>query len=150
MNCIIFVKSGKLYLEDALLSLNFIVKSHKNVIPALVVNEGSEITMNRTEIKGNKHHETIGIIIKWADALIKDCKIHNHMKGGILIQSHFQNNIKIINTKVSFNTKVGIHCIGEDAVCQLEYNKIENNIGPGIKIGISNKANIQNNEIKLN
>lgn len=87
MNCIILLNGGKLFIEDALLSLNFIVKSHKNIIPALVVNEGTEIILNRCEIKGNKNHETIGAIIKKSDALIKDCKIHNHIVGGILCWS---------------------------------------------------------------
>jgi len=50
-----------------------------------VVNEGTEIIVNRCEIKGNKNHETIGAMIKKADALIKDSKIHNHIKGGVLI-----------------------------------------------------------------
>lgn len=38
------------------------MKSHKNIIPALVVNEGTDIIVNRCEIKGNKHHDTIGSI----------------------------------------------------------------------------------------
>jgi hypothetical protein len=73
----------------------------------LVVNEGAEVILNRCEIKGNKNHETIGLfllysclkklikiynifkgaIIKKADALIKDCKIHNHIVGGLMIWS---------------------------------------------------------------
>lgn len=40
--------------------ISFIVKAHKNIIPALVINEGTEIIVNRCEIKGNKNHDTIG------------------------------------------------------------------------------------------
>lgn len=84
MNTIIYLNGGKLYMEESLLSLSFIVKSHKNILPALICNEGTELVLSKCEIKGNKNHETIGIMIKKADALIKDCKIHNHLMGGIL------------------------------------------------------------------
>ena len=33
--------------------------------------------------------------------------------GGILIWSNKQNDIRISNSKIYKNTKVGIHCIGE-------------------------------------
>ena len=35
--------------------------------------------MNKVEIKGNKSHETIGVIVKKGDATIKECKIHDHL-----------------------------------------------------------------------
>lgn len=60
MNSIIFLNGGKLFMEESLLSLSFIVKAYKNILPALVCNEGTEIVLNRVEVKGNKNHETIG------------------------------------------------------------------------------------------
>jgi len=65
MNSIIFLNGGKLFMEESLLSLSFIVKAYKNILPALVCNEGTEIVLNRVEVKGNKNHETIGIFISW-------------------------------------------------------------------------------------
>lgn len=126
------------------------MRSHKNIIPALVVNEGTEIIVNRCEIKGNKNHETIGAIIKKSVALIKDSKIHNHLMGGVLIWGCAKDDIKIMNSKILFNGKCGIHCVGEDGSPIIESNKIENNNGPGVKIGIANKARVVRNEIKLN
>ena len=55
-----------------------------------------------------------------------------------------------MNSKIISNKKVGIHCVGEDAVPMIEANRIENNDGPGIKVGIANKAKIVGNDIKLN
>ncbi len=78
----------------------------KPVLPAIIVDsENSELVMNRCEIKGNKSHETVGIIIKKADAIIKDCKIHNHIFGGIHIWSSETNKVKILNSKILFNTR---------------------------------------------
>ena len=51
--------------------------------------------MNKVEVKGNKNNETVGIIIKKANALIKDSKIHSHLKGGILIWATKKNKITI-------------------------------------------------------
>ena len=45
---------------------------------------------------------------------------------------------------------MGIHIVGEDFNALVEGNKIENNSGPGIKIGIANKSTIVRNEIKQN
>ena len=40
---------------------SFIVKTHVNILPAMIVNEGAEAIVNKCEIKGNKNHLTIGI-----------------------------------------------------------------------------------------
>jgi hypothetical protein len=48
------VLNGKLKMEECLLSLNFIYANYKHILPAIVVNEGAELTLNKCEIKGNK------------------------------------------------------------------------------------------------
>ncbi len=53
-----------------------------------------------------------------------------------------------MSSKILFNGKVGVHCVGEDGVPTLENNKIENNNGPGIKIGIASKARVNLINIK--
>ena len=56
MNCIIYLNGGKLFMDDSLLSLSFIVKSHKNIIPAIVCNESTELVLNKCEIKVNNKY----------------------------------------------------------------------------------------------
>jgi len=106
--------------------------------------------MNKVEVKGNKNHETVGVMIKKSDAIIKECKIHSHLMGGILIWAKKKNKVSVVNCKVVFNSKAGIHVIGQDSNCLIEGNKIEHNAGAGIKIGIANKSSIVRNEIRLN
>jgi len=48
------------------------------MIPAIAVHKNAELILNKVEIKGNKNHDTIGIAIKKGNAIIKECKIHNH------------------------------------------------------------------------
>lgn len=150
LNSIILLNGGKLYLEDCMLSLNFIVKTHVAILPALVVNEGAEAIVNKCEIKGNKNHLTVGIMCRNGNLVLKETKIHNHKAGGVLIQAKEHNIIKIANCKIVFNDIVGVHLVGEDSSPNLENNRIENNNGPGIKVGIATKAKIVKNTIKLN
>jgi len=70
--------------------------------------------------------------------------------GGVLIWSTEKHHIKVCNSKIVYNGKVGIHCVGEDSSPLIEGNKIENNNGPGVKIGIASKARAIRNDIRLN
>lgn len=96
------------------------------------------------EITGNKHHDTIGMIIKKADCIIRESKIHKHLMGGILIWADVKNKIKVINSKIIYNSKAGIHIVGNDSNALVEGNKIENNHGAVIFI------QFQINFIKIN
>ncbi len=55
------------------------------------------------------------MIIKWADCLITESKIHNHIMGGILIWSHVQNKI-IVNKWLDFRFKIATFCLTEKVV----------------------------------
>lgn len=75
------------------------MKSFRGILPAIVINENSEVIMNRCEVKGtsskNQEAKTIGIyffvmylgiLVKMGDLLMKETKVHNQTYGGILIQ----------------------------------------------------------------
>ena len=55
--------------------------------------------MNKVEVKGNKNHETVGVMIKKSDAIIKECKIHSHLMGGILIWAKKKNKVNVVNCR---------------------------------------------------
>jgi len=69
-------------------------------MPSVVVNEGGEFIMNKCELKGHKSHETIGVLVKKGDAMIKDSRIHNHILGGIHAWITNKNNLKIMTNKI--------------------------------------------------
>lgn len=54
MNCIILLWGGKLFLEDCTLSLNFLLTTFLQLMPAIALNSKCDIVVNRCEIKGNK------------------------------------------------------------------------------------------------
>lgn len=60
MNCGIMILSGELQLVKSLVTLNFINKNTRLLIPGIVANEGSSLRMSETVVKGNAVHDTIG------------------------------------------------------------------------------------------
>jgi len=84
------------------------MESCKIIIPAVCITEKGECIINRTEIKGNKINETMGILCKYGDIVVKDSKIHSHLAGGIHILSNKNNTVKIANSRIINNKHVGM------------------------------------------
>lgn len=103
MDTIILVQGGTLILEESLLSLNFVVNNYVGTIPGIVIDEGSSLQMSQVEIKGNKTVETVGIIIKKGNAVIKESKIQGNIMGGIAIWGLVENKISIQSSRIIFN-----------------------------------------------
>jgi hypothetical protein len=55
----------------------------------------------------------IGIIVKKGNAVIEQSKIYGHLFGGVAIWSNKLNKVRISNSKIYKNSRVGIHCVGE-------------------------------------
>lgn len=55
----------------------------------------------------------LGILVKKGNAIIEQCKVYGHLFGGIVIWSNKQNEVRISNSKIYKNSRVGIHCVGE-------------------------------------
>ena len=60
MSCGVLVQSGELQLCKCSVTLAFINKNNKLLIPGVVANEGSTLKMTDCSIKGNLNHDTIG------------------------------------------------------------------------------------------
>lgn len=134
----------------ALREASFIVNSYKNILPAVVVAEDGELVAEKVEIKGNKTQDTVGVLIQKGNATITESKIHSHLQGGIHVWAHKKNQVNIMYNKIVFNNKCGVHVVGQDSSIKIEANKIENNNGSGVVIGIGNKSKVLRNEIMLN
>ena len=48
----------------------------------------------------------------------------------------------VIKSRILYNEKVGISLVGENGEASIEDNIIDNNGGPGVKIGIANRASV--------
>ena len=70
-------------MEDSLLTIKYVKKSCKSIIPGLVALENSAVILNRSQIRGNIDHETIGALFKKADVLLKEVSISYCTLGGI-------------------------------------------------------------------
>lgn len=99
--------------------------------------------MNKVEIIGNKNYYTIGMVAKYCDImLLKGCVIHSNTLGGIHYLGNKGYTFRMIKGRIHLNDKVGISLVGDSSEPVVEDVIVDNNNGPGIKIGIANKANI--------
>ena len=58
-----------------MLTMKYIKKACKSILPALVALENSAVILNRSKIRGNSDHETVGAFFKKADILFKEVTI---------------------------------------------------------------------------
>lgn len=143
INCLIMVNGGSVLVEDMSLSFNFLPRVFSGTIPGIIVNEGASIEVVNCDIKGNKNYKTIGMILKYCDAIISNTKIHNHKLAGILMLTSPGNKIHITSSKISGNEDMGIQALGPEAAPVIDSNKIEGNKeGVGISVGVANKAKV--------
>jgi hypothetical protein len=88
-------------MEDSLLSIKYVKKSCKSIIPGLVALDNSAVILNRSQIRGNIDHETVGALFKKADVLLKEVSVTHCTLGGIQSFAGEQNIIKIVNSVVT-------------------------------------------------
>ena len=70
-------------MEDSLLTMKYVKKDCKSIIPALVAMENSAVILNRSQIRGNSDHETVGALFKKADVLFKEVTVTQCSLGGL-------------------------------------------------------------------
>jgi hypothetical protein len=76
---------------------------------------------------GNKKYYTTGLLAKYCDLIIKECRIHNFSLGGIHYLSDNNNKFNMHQSRVLFNSKVGVSLVGNGSSPILEDNIIDNN-----------------------
>ena len=70
-------------MEDSLLTLKYVKKACKSIIPAIIALENCAVILNRSQIRGNNDHETIVALFKKSDILFKEVTISFCSLGGI-------------------------------------------------------------------
>jgi F-box protein 11 len=173
--CGIFIRNGTTIMRNCQINLNMIVKKEKKkaYIPAIVAVNNSTLNITDCELRGSNHYETVGVLVKGANLLMKECTITHFKMGGICVHLNENNTSKIINTRVTFNQMFGIQVIGktlklrrhgqEMSVGASESNfnegeepevikgcEIEKNEGPGLQIVTPNTCLVKNNTISYN
>ena len=76
------------------------------------------------------------------NVLIKNSFISEHSICGVSIKSAPNDNVRIENYLIKRNGNAGILCLGVRGSPRLRFNEIKQNMGDGIKVGITNEAKI--------
>lgn len=112
MNCCVFVNGGKVLFNSCFIVLSLVIKKTKNPIVGLVINEDAHLVLDKCEMNGSSNFPTIGIISNWGNLEVKECMIQNHLCGGMVINSHEKNFVKIYKSEITKNKEFGITCLG--------------------------------------
>lgn len=170
-NCAILIKKGTVIMRNCKVNLNLIVKQDQPFMPAIVGIDQSTLIIKECEMRGSNAHDTLGLLLKNSNLLMKDCVLTHFKFGGACIHVGETNSSKIYSTKITFNGKFGIQLLGKTmkerlsgkASIRSEYIvreeeepeiikdcDIEKNDGPGIQIVCPNTCLIKKNTISFN
>lgn len=147
---LVFLERGHFVMDQCHMNLASVIESNQELIPAVLCNKKTHISMENCELKGTFDFNSIGIALKRASASIKTTNVSNFSKGGIIMLVDEKSNVLIEKAKVTFNLNFGIQILGNSLSPLIRDCSIENNNCVGIQICISNKSNIKNNNISTN
>lgn len=169
-NCVLFIKSGSVMIRNSIINMNLVVRKTQEYIPAIVALNNSSLVITDCELIGSRYFETVGLLLRESNLLMKSCTLTHFQSGAICLQLAENNTSKIFNSKISFNGGFGIQVIGKtlqrsakgssskrsDVIPEDEEPEIikdcdiENNSGPGIQICCPNSGLIRKNTISFN
>lgn len=147
---VIMIKSGELILKKCLVNLNLLTRESQLITCAVIADSGSTVSIESCEFRGSKYFNTIGVILRNANMLMKNTSVSNFMSGGIIMYTKIENVVKIYKSRIRHNKYFGIQILGNSSSPSIQYCTIEHNACVGIQICTSNKCNIRKNIISLN
>jgi F-box protein 11 len=144
------VKNGELIIKKCLINLNMLTRESQLVTCSVIADSGTTLSIESCEFRGSKHFNTIGVVLRNANMLMKNTSISNFMSGGIIMYTKPDNIVKIYKSRIRNNKYFGIQILGNSSSPSIQYCTIENNSCVGIQVCAANKCNIRKNIIILN
>ena len=141
----VLMKGGSCNIIDCTITLG----CAKVPMPAVIAVAGS-LTISNTEIKGNSEVGSVGVICKDANITLHECKIFQHMRGGVILNNSPGFNSMIYNCSIFRNKLFGILSEIQDSQPMIQQNTIIQTEGPAIKISNGSSPSIIENDIKYN
>lgn len=167
--CIVLANQGKVEMRNCSVNLNLVMAKKIPYIPAIICKSESSMLMTDCELRGSNNFDTLGVLAKESNLIMKDCTISHFKTGGICMHLENSNSSKISNCKITFNGGFGIQVLGktkkfnsakiagptlnineEEERDIIEGCEIEKNDGPGIQVCTPNNGLIQDNNIVFN
>ena len=95
--CCIFLKSGKLEMNEVEIFMDGITKETYRKVPAIIAWEGTELVMTDCKLRGDRTNDanTAGIVAINSQIQISGCNFENFKCGGIMVQA-MKNSLKPI------------------------------------------------------
>ena len=143
------IRKGYVICNKCLFSFKLLTKAIENSNIGIIVEEGNSVKLVNCEIVGHENYTSIGILLQRANLILINCKIYNHLNGGISVFLENDNILEISNS-VIVNNSFGVDIMGIEGKVFFNDNKILFNKKEGIRVGISINAFLVKNEITHN
>lgn len=147
---LIFLKRGMVHQSNCYMNMNMVTKCNQLIIPAVLLEQKTSMTMMACDQKGTHDFASCGIGLKNANLTMNRTTVSNFSKGGVLLWVTHECNVKLLNSKFSFNSLVGIQILGNSQSPLIQSCVIEKNDCCGIQVCTANQCNIRKNEISNN
>ena len=147
---VILLKSGQMMMKKCYINMNLLTRECQLITPAIILERGTTTQIESCELKGSQYFNTMGIVMRAANMLMKDASITNFKSGGIMMYVKENNLVKIFKSIIRGNSYFGIQVMGCSKSPTIQYCDIEDNRCPGIQICTSNKGSFRKNNISLN
>ena len=168
--CAIMIRRGTVMVRNSVINLNLIRRINQEFVPAIVGLNNCSLVITDCELRGSNFYDTVGVLMRESNILMKNCVITHFKKGGVCLQLKENNTSKIFGSKFLFNETFGIQIIGktdksnekgeegtkpgpvteDDEPEIIKDCEIEKNDGPGIQVLCPNSGLIRKNRIQFN
>jgi len=95
-------------MKKCLINMNLLTRESQLVTCALVADSGTTVSIESCEFRGSQYFNTIGIILRNANMLMKNTCINSFMAGGIIMYTKLENVVKIYKSHIRNNKYFGI------------------------------------------
>lgn len=147
MDCICFIKSGGIMFRNCKITLKSLKKKLKSRIPMIISMPKTFINLTSCTLTGNEENHNAACILINSDVFISDTKFVDFHAGAIYCLANPDNKVEIQDSKISNCKVMGIFLQGEGAKQLVQRVRIENVLGPGIKIAKGNYSKIKGCEV---
>lgn len=149
-DAVIMVKGGELIVKKCLINMNLLTRESQLVTCAIIADSHTTVSVESCELFGSKYFDTLGVVLRNANFLMKNSIVNHFRSGGMLMYTKAHNIVKIYKSQFRNNNFFGIQILGNSSAPSIQYCTIENNSCVGIQICTANKCNIRKNIISLN
>lgn len=94
-DAVIMVKGGELIVKKCLINMNLLTRESQLVTCAIIADSHTTVSVESCELFGSKYFDTLGVVLRNANFLMKNSIVNHFRSGGMLMYTKAHNIVKI-------------------------------------------------------